>query len=122
MTTAAEHRERTVLAWTEKQFQQQIIGLARTLGWRVYHPYDSRRSVPGFPDLVLVHPARGVLWRELKTEKGRASPAQHDWLHALIEADQDATIWRPRHWNDGTIHQALGAATPRDQHQEGITP
>jgi hypothetical protein len=28
-------------------------GLCKLLGVRYYHPYDSRRTVPGFPDLVL---------------------------------------------------------------------
>jgi hypothetical protein len=39
----------------ESVFQDQIVGLARFYGWdRVYHTHDSRRSHPGFPDLVLV--------------------------------------------------------------------
>ena len=29
-------------------------GLCKLLGVRYFHPYDSRRSVPGFPDLFLV--------------------------------------------------------------------
>ena len=48
-----------------------VVDLARTLGWRVYHTYDSRRSQPGFPDLVLVR--ERILFLELKSETGKLS-------------------------------------------------
>ena len=38
----------------EKQVQSAILDVARLLGWRVYHTFDSRKSEAGFPDLVLV--------------------------------------------------------------------
>ena len=38
---------------TEKAFQTAVVELAELCGWKVYHTYDSRRSAPGFPDLVL---------------------------------------------------------------------
>lgn len=41
---------------SEKEFQAQVLDLARLTGWLCYHPHDSRRSAPGFPDLVLVRP------------------------------------------------------------------
>lgn len=120
MTTLAEHRERTVLNWTEKQLQQQIIGLARTLGWWTHHHYDSRRSAPGWPDLVLLRDDR-ALFVELKAEKGRLSPDQRHVLDMIAHAGLDAHIWRPRHWNDGSIHQALGAQ-PMTPTNTGGTP
>lgn len=82
---------------TEKQFQQAVTDLARLLGLLVYHPYDSRRSEPGFPDLTIVGRA-GVLFRELKTTRGRLTPAQRKWIGALNEAGADADVWRPEHW------------------------
>jgi hypothetical protein len=42
---------------TEKQFMAQVIQLARLRKWLVYHTHDARRSVAGFPDLVLVRGA-----------------------------------------------------------------
>lgn len=84
---------------TEAQFQSAIITLATRLGWMHYHTHDSRRSVPGFPDLVLVHPIkRRTLFRELKAMKGRVSAAQVQWLDALASAGQDAGVWRPDMW------------------------
>ena len=37
---------------SEKEWMRQITTLASLNRWRVYHTFDSRRSTPGFPDLV----------------------------------------------------------------------
>ena len=79
---------------TEKQFQSLIVQFAKMRGWLVYHTYDSRRSEPGFPDLVLVRRKR-VLFRELKTDKGRVTPAQKTWAASLEKAESDYKLWRP---------------------------
>lgn len=81
---------------TEAKMRDSILSAARELGWLAYATHDSRRSEPGFPDLVLVKPPR-VIFAELKTEKGRIRkgkwnrgktrwlPGQDDWLNALLE-------------------------------------
>jgi len=63
----------------------------------VYHTHDSRRSEPGYPDVTVCGP-RGVLFRELKAERGRLSPDQRVWLERLREAGGDAAVWRPVDW------------------------
>ena len=78
---------------TEKQFQAKIIEVARIYGWCVYHTFDSRRSEKGFPDLVLVR--ERVLFRELKTEKGRLTAYQIAWGKRLMDAGSDFAVWRP---------------------------
>jgi hypothetical protein len=120
MTTAAEHRHRTIHAWTEKQFQKQVIALARTLGWWTMHHYDSRRSTPGWPDLVLIRDHQ-ALFVELKAEKGRLSADQENVINMLLGAGLNAQVWRPRHWADGTIHTTLGATNPVNHDQGGAT-
>ena len=79
---------------TEKDFQASIIQFAKLRGWLCYHTYDSRKCEPGFPDLVLIRGKR-ILYRELKTDKGRLTPAQKIWGNALDNAGADWAVWRP---------------------------
>lgn len=92
---------------SERQLQDLVVQTAKYLGYLVYHTYDSRRSAPGFPDLVLAHPAGGLLWRELKAEKGRLTPEQEQWLATLSASGQDAGVWRPADWASGLIQRYL---------------
>jgi hypothetical protein len=82
---------------TEKQLQAQVVQLAQLGGWRTYHTHDSRRSAPGFPDLVLVRPPR-LVFAELKSENGRIRPEQEMWLEALAGCAEapESHLWRPR--------------------------
>jgi hypothetical protein len=95
---------------TERQFERAVVELAELQGWLVYHTYDSRRSNPGFPDLVMVRNG-ALLFVELKSEKGRTSSAQEQWISALDEVagwPTDAVevyIWRPSMW--GEIEEIL---------------
>lgn len=107
---------------TEAAFQKQVIDLAHVYGWRVAHFRPSRATVKGketyrtavaadgqgFPDLVLVR--RGVvLFRELKTDDGKASAEQLQWILAV-----NGAIWRPSMWT--SIVRELGPnykPTPR---------
>lgn len=79
---------------TEAQWQQQVVELAGYYGWRVYHTYDSRRSHPGWPDLVLCRPPEFLIV-ELKTAKGRVTPAQQEWLDDLAASNVETAVWRP---------------------------
>lgn len=98
-----------VLSWTEKEFQEQVMLAAKQLGWSLrYHTFNSKRSAKGFPDLVLVHPAKSlVLFRELKTEKGKTTAEQDEWVSALAGAGQDAGVWRPSDWVSGQVQAEL---------------
>lgn len=81
---------------TEASFQGAVVEYAVLTGWLAYHTFDSRHSVKGFPDLVLVR--ERVLYRELKTESGRLGPRQQEWLDRLTAAGQDVKVWRPSDW------------------------
>ena len=81
---------------SEAEFQNQVIELALLNGFRYYHTHDSRRSNPGFPDLVLVRvtPPR-VIFAEIKASHGSLTPAQKDWLNDLRGAGAEAHVWFP---------------------------
>ena len=82
--------------------------LLRDLNLRGYHTHDSRRSHGGYPDWTIVGTG-GVLFRELKTQRGKVSPGQQQWLAALTAARQDADVWRPEDLLSGRIARELAA-------------
>lgn len=87
-------------------------GLCKRLGVRYYHPYDSRRCVPGFPDLVLVG-THGLAFRELKSQTGTVEPAQREWGYALCAVGHDWAVWRPSDLGSGRIADELAALMGR---------
>ena len=98
-------RETLDNAMSEADWQTQIVNAARQAGWLTWHAYDSRRSYPGFPDLIMV---RGpmLIALELKTEAGKVTVQQQEWIDALQKVRiVSADIARPHHWPD--IERAL---------------
>lgn len=98
-------RERASLPETEVGFQQAVVELASLRGWLCYHTHDSRRSQAGFPDLTMVRGPR-LVFAELKSEKGRTSPAQRLWLDQLAAVAEEgrslASEWNGEH--EGTSY------------------
>lgn len=103
---------------SETKFLARVVQLARLNGFRIprenpleepldliYHPWNSQRSTPGYPDLTLVHPERLVIiFAELKSESGRVKPEQKLWKEVLQRVE-DASggrvlyrLWRPSDW------------------------
>jgi hypothetical protein len=80
---------------TEKQWQAMVIDLATLYGWVHFHVFDSRRTDPGWPDLVLARVPQ-LLVAELKTDRGRLARAQEDWLELLRACGVETHVWRPR--------------------------
>jgi hypothetical protein len=85
-----------------------LISGAATPRLLAYHTHDSRYSAAGFPDWVFCGPG-GVMYRELKTEKGKVSPNQETWINALLQAGCDARVWRPADLLNLRIAHELGA-------------
>lgn len=82
----------------ENVFQADVIRLAKTFGWMVYHTFDSRRSEEGFPDLVMVRGKR-IVCAELKSAGGKTTAAQDAWLAAIRAAGPEVYLWRPADWS-----------------------
>ena len=95
---------------TEREFQGAVMDAAKWLGWRCFHPRTVQTSEgthltaftgdAGFPDLVLVHKYRGVIFAELKADRGRLSEQQREWRDQLITAGAEYYVWRPKDWDD----------------------
>lgn len=93
------------LALTEKQFQHQVEHLAHVYGWRLFHALPAMNSTGGwrtaqtgdigFPDLVLAHPTKGLIFAELKSQRGRITVDQRIWLNILEATGAETHIWRP---------------------------
>lgn len=82
---------------TEKSFMETVVSLAKLKGWLVYHTYDSRKSEPGFPDLVIVRDGE-VMFIELKTDTGAVTEEQDKWIEALRKCEGEnlcVVVWRP---------------------------
>jgi hypothetical protein len=91
---------------SEKAFMQQVRDLARLRGWLCYHTHDSRRSEPGFPDLVLLKPPL-LLFVELKRDGEAPTKAQERWLGSLSGvARVSVQVWSPQDWDEvvATLH------------------
>ena len=91
-----EGRRRLLSLQSERVFQEHVIQFAKRHGWLVFHDLDSRRNRAGFPDLTMAHKERGlVVFAELKSQKGRVTPEQKEWLAALGETCAVPVVWRP---------------------------
>jgi len=87
---------------TEKQFEAQVKQLARMFGWLYYHTWRSIHSPAGFPDIVMVRDGT-VIFAELKSEKGKVSEHQEEWITALERVAKGSVgaqvyVWRPSDW------------------------
>jgi hypothetical protein len=87
---------------SERLFQDKVEQIAKMNGWLIFHasPHMVRPGVwrsdgKGFPDLVLCHPSRGLIFAELKSQEGRLSHEQKLWAEALLNAGVEHYVWRP---------------------------
>jgi hypothetical protein len=105
--------EGTLPAISEAEWQSKVIDAAHLYGWAVAHFRRSKTQRAdgsvfhqtavgadgkGFVDLVLVHPVGGVLFVELKAQKGRLSPEQVEWSNRLSRAGAKWHCWKPSQW------------------------
>jgi hypothetical protein len=93
---------------TEAQLQAAVTDLCKLYGIWWYHTHDSRKSVPGWPDLALCGP-KGLIFRELKSQRGRLRPEQQAWGDRIRQCGQDWNVWRPDDLHSGRIIRELQA-------------
>lgn len=91
---------------TEREFQKIVLDLFFRYGWKTAHFDASVRVVgkerrfvgdkgsAGFPDIVAARDTR-VIFAELKSENGRVSGNQREWLDLLRLAGMEVYLWYP---------------------------
>jgi len=84
----------------EKDFKRQIVELACIFHWKVYQVWLSIHSPAGFPDLTLCRENKdgtaSLIMAELKSERGRPSKAQEEWLTILGKVPNiKVFVWYP---------------------------
>lgn len=101
--------EELIIAKTMKEstLEENVRQLCLSLRILRYHTYRSTRSAPGFPDDVIV--GNWVMFREIKSERGKLSPSQAEWIARLAAVGADVGIWRPSDWMNGKIITELKA-------------
>ncbi len=111
---------------SEEDLKRAILDLCKTMGLFTLHIRPARRGAAsddpdqpqrwetpvqgngkGFPDLTIV--GGWVMFRELKSDTGRVSAAQREWLERLEAAVADVGVWRPEDLHSGRIAKELTA-------------
>lgn len=94
---------------TENDLLLGVLDLFRVLGWRTIHIRPGRVAHGwkttvsgdgvGFVDVFAVRGDR-LVGAELKSDRGRLTPEQADWLDALALAGVECHTWRPADYPD----------------------
>jgi hypothetical protein len=88
------------LAMSEDNLKARVIDFAKLHGWKVVH-YRPAKTAKGYrtplegdkgcPDLIMARDSV-IIFAELKSQNGRVSPEQREWLAAL---GVYGYVWRP---------------------------
>jgi len=92
-------------AMAEAELQEAVRKMCCQLGLFHYHPLHSIGSAKGWPDSVII--GRRILYRELKSQFGRATPEQTEVGYKLRAAGANWKIWRPSDLLSGLIAAEL---------------
>lgn len=92
---------------TEAQLQSGVTDLCKLYGLKWHHQRYSIGSGAGWPDLTIC--GTTIIFRELKRETGKCTPAQNEWGKAIDLAGHDWDVWRPTDLRSGRIQKELEA-------------
>jgi len=97
----------------ERVLHRQVVATADLMGWASWHDEATntprkcdrcgeavkrRRNKKGWPDLFLFRGSRLIV-AELKSEKGRVSPEQQEWLDLFRQIPGvEVFVWKPSDW------------------------
>lgn len=91
---------------TEARLLRHVKLAALMYGYLCYHTRLSIGSDKGFPDLELVRrDPPSHIYAELKSERGRLTPDQREWIETLRAVGRTVYVWRPDDLDE--IHRIL---------------
>jgi len=104
-----QYKSEVAKSMSERDLQSNVIDCAGKLGYTlIYHTWSSVHSPGGFPDLVLCRPSDGrCLYIELKSERGKLTTSQVEWLEGLHACGQETYLFRPSEWISGRVEEVL---------------
>ena len=83
---------------SERELAATVDALAELHGWKIYGVLEqrvyARRLSKGFPDRVMTRNSR-LLFIEYKSQRGRVTPEQQEWLEFLRLTLAEVFLWRP---------------------------
>jgi len=86
---------------TEKMFQGRVIQALKIAGYAHYHTYNSIRSVKGFPDLIALNgKKKRIIAIEVKTETGKLTADQSEWLTLFSMCGVETWLLRPGQFDE----------------------
>jgi hypothetical protein len=93
------------IAITERDLREQIRDLCKIFGWKFYFTWTSIHSPRGMPDLILCKTLLDGntigLAAELKTEKGKLTDYQREWLILLSKIEGCFSfVWTPSQFDN----------------------
>ena len=78
---------------TEQQIQTKRIKELESEGYYVIKLIKTNKN--GIPDLIALHPDKGILFSEIKAAKGRLSPLQEYRIKELRDHGLIVEIYKP---------------------------
>ena len=85
---------------SEESLQNKVIDLLKLGRWVYFHSWSSRHSVAGFPDIIAIRGTR-VLAIELKSTKGKLTPAQIAWGQTFTATGKvEYYCWYSEDWDE----------------------
>lgn len=96
---------------TEAELEEQVRDLCNLHKVTRVHHRHSQDTHPGWPDDVLIGTL--VLYRELKTNRGKITSAQEAMHAELAAAGADVAVWRPEDLLSGRIQREIAAIARR---------
>jgi hypothetical protein len=113
MTATLDRSKIIPAVMTENDLDRVIRYLTAQRHLPAFHVINSRRTVTltGWPDWTIV--GTRVIFRELKSERGKITPSQQALGEAILAAGGDWAVWRPTDLKNGRIEAELDGITGR---------